>query len=437
MLARGLLRVVGTLSLFNLWASAAASTTTLTGPAAAAAAVAISAGTQVGCCRREARPASSTPLGGAWSDQSVQVGPAAMLKERCGQAIDDFDRRGGQVRNQLSQMAECGVATTGGSADAVPVGHRWLLLRHGQTNFNADGRVQGSSDTARLSDEGRRQAQAVGGLLAQLKIDKVFVSPLTRAQETLHEADRLIIGEREKLGDAAGLGVGSNSTRILHDLREVDLHEWEGLYKRQIKEQWPEVYRKWRGESPAELCLFGRYPIRDLWSRAQSVWTRVLSDAAADANPNMESKGARASSLPARDAGPLFDAQERGYTLLMAHNGINQALLATAFGLPENAFRKFEFPNCGVVELVWNPSEATATKWRWIYPTASPWKTGEQTRLEWENAGRSFVPAHVSEADTWDLRGGSTAAPKAECRDWKHKPRRPQLFRVDSAPCMD
>ena len=66
-------------------------------------------------------------------------------------------------------------------------------------------------------------------------------------------------------------------------------------------------------------------------------------------------------------------------TLITGHNGINQALLATALGLPEKAFRKFEFPNCGVVEIVWKPGQERACKWRYLYPTPSEWKTTQET----------------------------------------------------------
>lgn len=133
---------------------------------------------------------------------------------------DHFERRGGMTR-------ACASTSSGGrkeneekgeregSADSEVLGHRWFLLRHGQTDFNADGRVQGSSDSSRLSVEGKRQAQAVGGFLGTLHIDKVYVSPLARAQQTLEEAEQ-----------AAGKQFAESKV-VVKDLREVDLHEWE------------------------------------------------------------------------------------------------------------------------------------------------------------------------------------------------------------------
>ena len=73
--------------------------------------------------------------------------------------------------------------------EEVPTGKSWLLLRHGQTNFNKEGRIQGSTDFSRLSEEGARQAKDVGTFLAGLTIDAVYVSPLSRARETLEIAE--------------------------------------------------------------------------------------------------------------------------------------------------------------------------------------------------------------------------------------------------------
>lgn len=57
------------------------------------------------------------------------------------------------------------------------------LVRHGQTNWNLAGRMQGRTDIA-LNDTGREQARGVGRELAGQPWDLVFASPLSRAQET-------------------------------------------------------------------------------------------------------------------------------------------------------------------------------------------------------------------------------------------------------------
>lgn len=66
------------------------------------------------------------------------------------------------------------------------------LLRHGETDFNKQRRIQGQSDIP-LNDYGRALAQKTGEGLKDVKFDLVFTSPLIRAKETA----RLVIGERD------------------------------------------------------------------------------------------------------------------------------------------------------------------------------------------------------------------------------------------------
>lgn len=319
------------------------------------------------------RPSTSVNLSGRRrSNRQAQ----ALRRPRDMVSNDHFERRGGLTR---ACAVSADKATENEQPAAVPedrevLGHRWLLLRHGQTNYNADGRVQGSSDKSRLSDEGKRQAQAVGRFLRELQIDSVYVSPLARAQETLEQAE-----------EVAGKPFAENKV-VIDDLREVDLHEWEGLYKKKIKETWPDIYQQWRGDNPADFRLeSGRYPIRDLWRRASGVWQQLLTEAT-------ERGGAE----------PLLGKKT---SLLTGHNGVNQALFATALGLSEEAFRKYEFPNCGVMEVVWNPGEEKARMWRWIYPSRTEWKTVEETLVDLSN-----VSSEEGESESAESGGSSPCA---------------------------
>ena len=60
----------------------------------------------------------------------------------------------------------------------------WYLVRHGETEWNADARMQGRLDS-RLSARGRAQAARTGEVMARLGVDHVFASPLGRVRETL------------------------------------------------------------------------------------------------------------------------------------------------------------------------------------------------------------------------------------------------------------
>jgi len=87
-----------------------------------------------------------------------------------------------------------------------------LLVRHGETDWNADGRLQGNTDRP-LSDFGRRQAQQLAHELADEDLEAIYASDLSRARETA-----------EILGEQLGL-----ATVLDPDLREKDWGTWEGL----------------------------------------------------------------------------------------------------------------------------------------------------------------------------------------------------------------
>ena len=68
------------------------------------------------------------------------------------------------------------------------------IIRHGQTVWNAEGRLQGRTDTE-LNENGRAAAINYGKTLTDIKFDKVFSSPLKRARET---AELILEAKKEK-----------------------------------------------------------------------------------------------------------------------------------------------------------------------------------------------------------------------------------------------
>jgi broad specificity phosphatase PhoE len=101
-----------------------------------------------------------------------------------------------------------------------------LLVRHGETDWNAERRWQGHADVP-LNERGREQAERLAAEVAILKVDAVYSSDLSRARETAG-----IVGARL---DAEVL--------LDPDLREIDVGSREGL-------TWPETREltDWDGE---------------------------------------------------------------------------------------------------------------------------------------------------------------------------------------------
>jgi broad specificity phosphatase PhoE len=87
-----------------------------------------------------------------------------------------------------------------------------ILVRHGETDWNAAGRLQGHTDRP-LSDYGREQARRLAEELAGDELDAIYASDLTRARETAE-----IVGAQLHL-----------PVVLDPDLREKDWGNWEGL----------------------------------------------------------------------------------------------------------------------------------------------------------------------------------------------------------------
>ncbi len=106
---------------------------------------------------------------------------------------------------------------------------RVLLLRHGQSAWNAVGRWQGHGDPS-LTELGRAQAREAAAGLASARIERIVASDLARAFETAEIV-------------AAALGLA-----IVRDprWRERDIGAWTGLTREDIASRWPEAYARFR-----------------------------------------------------------------------------------------------------------------------------------------------------------------------------------------------
>ncbi|MDP9791530.1 putative phosphoglycerate mutase [Catenuloplanes nepalensis] len=110
---------------------------------------------------------------------------------------------------------------------------RLIIWRHGNTDWNAEGRVQGQTDVP-LNDLGRSQAGTAAPLLAGLEPDAIYASDLRRAR---HTADALAA--------LTGLPVTEDAR-----LRERHYGLFQGLTNPEIAERFPEAFARWNGGDP-------------------------------------------------------------------------------------------------------------------------------------------------------------------------------------------
>jgi broad specificity phosphatase PhoE len=179
-----------------------------------------------------------------------------------------------------------------------------LLVRHGETDWNRDRRIQGQSDPP-LNDAGREQARALAHRLAGHEIDAVYASDLRRARETA-----------EILAAQLGLPVAVDP-----ELRELDFGRWEGHTVEELEASFPEAFARWtRG--------------------GEAVW---------DGGETHAAMAERVRAAVRR----LASVHAGGRILLVAHGGPVRVLLMDAEGLDYPAARR-EFrriANCDMSEI--------------------------------------------------------------------------------------
>lgn len=110
---------------------------------------------------------------------------------------------------------------------------RLVLVRHGQTDYNREGRLQGQVDIP-LNEAGLRQAASLAPVVAADPPDVLIASPLQRARETARVISRDT--DLEVRTDEAFL--------------ERGFGQWEGLRGEEIRRRWPDEHADWRAHRP-------------------------------------------------------------------------------------------------------------------------------------------------------------------------------------------
>lgn len=188
---------------------------------------------------------------------------------------------------------------------------RICLVRHGETAWNAEGRVQGQLDVP-LSELGRAQARATAAALAGERFAAVYASDLERARETAAPAARRL-----------GLAV-----RLEPALRERHYGMFESLTYAEVRERFPAEYARFKRKDP-EFDFTGGESLRAFAERAVAC----------------------VAGLARRHAGESI--------LVVSHGGVLEMVYRHATGRGLSSPRDFEIPNAAL-----NRVEAAGEAWR-------------------------------------------------------------------------
>lgn len=193
---------------------------------------------------------------------------------------------------------------------------RIIAVRHGETAWNVDSRIQGQLDI-QLNDTGRWQARRVGWALASEAISAVYSSDLGRAHETAR-----CISERLGVQVVAHQG-----------LRERRFGMFEGRTFEEIQNHWPDHAFNWRKRIPEWQPPEGGESLLQLRERVG----RTVQD------------------LAARHPGEQI--------VVVCHGGVLDTLYRIATGQEVNSPRTWQLPNGAINRLLWTPQGFTLVGW--------------------------------------------------------------------------
>jgi len=136
------------------------------------------------------------------------------------------------------------------------------IVRHAETNENADGdRFIGTTD-AQLSEKGKEQAIKVGKFLSDKNIDIIYSSPQKRCFDTA------FFIQKEIGGDAI--------IKQSQLLEEMNYGDWENIKRNDVEKQYPEMYQKYV-ENPYINFPFNAENPKNVVSRIKQFWKEIIS----------------------------------------------------------------------------------------------------------------------------------------------------------------
>jgi probable phosphoglycerate mutase len=217
------------------------------------------------------------------------------------------------MSNQEQATAQVAAPDTADDHDRTLAPSRFLLVRHGESTWNAARRTQGQSDPP-LSDRGVAQARELAGRLAGCRLAGFYASDLARARQTA-----------EPIASAVGI-----EAVLEPGLREVALGEWEGRTREEIIEEYPETWERWAREPDWDIVPGGE--------GAAPFSQRVIAT-----------------------LDRLRSRHPHGDVVCVTHGGVVQVALLHVLGGPVHGFFHFVIENCSITVIQHNRTRTVVT----------------------------------------------------------------------------
>ena len=182
---------------------------------------------------------------------------------------------------------------------------RIILVRHGETDWNRQGRFQGQIDIP-LNQNGKFQAQAAKDFLKNIFINKAFSSSLSRPRETA----QIILKEHP------GINISLNDNLI-----EIGHGKWEGKLESEIKTDWPDLLATWK-KFPEKVQMPEGENIKEVSKRSITGWTEIC-------------KG----------------LEDNETALVVAHDAVNKTILCHLLGLNPSEIWMIKQGNGGITVI--------------------------------------------------------------------------------------
>ncbi|WP_456455167.1 alpha-ribazole phosphatase [Thermovibrio sp.] len=183
-----------------------------------------------------------------------------------------------------------------------------ILVRHGKTVWNAEGRYQGKMDIP-LNEEGKEQARKVGEALKGFPVKAVYSSPLSRCKSTAEE-----IAKHHNL-----------EVKVKEGFKEIDHGEWEGMLASEVEKRYPELLKLWR-EKPSRVKMPKGESLEEVYKRAVKAFEEVVKE-----------------------------HQEEDLIVIVGHDATNKVLMCYLLGTDLDKFWAFKQANCGITVLEYSP----------------------------------------------------------------------------------